>query len=123
MQIMTTELGGVALDWAVAKCEGKLPLSFDDWKPVWPSYSTNWDAAGVIMQREGIGFYESNPHGSDETRWGSLVPRVLPPRRIMHGSTPVIAAMRAWVDIKLGPFVQVPDELLIVNESKADLSR
>lgn len=122
MEIQTTELSGLALNWAVAKCEGKLPQSYDDWKPVWPSYESDWRAGGEIMLREGIGFYESNQHGPQEMRWGSMISRIGINRRIMHGSTPLIAAMRAWVNIKLGPIVQVPDELILVNERRASLS-
>ena len=71
MKTKTYELTGAALDWAVAKAEGKnsfawayyvdeeteLPHSVDDdadgqceWKP-----STDWAQGGPIIEREGLG--------------------------------------------------------------------
>ena len=59
MKVKTSELTGEALDWAVAKCEGKLQY--------WPmfvvvvegggweepcKYSTNWSQGGPLIERE-----------------------------------------------------------------------
>lgn len=122
MKMQTSELQGAALDWVVAKCEG--------WQPVYTNgslypvfqkrravewrfrreYSTEWSEGGPIIEREGItvrcigrdinGFIwdaaVSETHGGDEE---------------MEGPTPLIAAMRCYVASKLGPEVDVPEEL------------
>lgn len=63
MKIKTSELTGVALDWAVAKCEGeavkfcdgrwwaedKLARQRIEWLP-----STSWEQSGPIIERESI---------------------------------------------------------------------
>ena len=103
----TSELTGAALDWAVAKCEG---LHREDtiWE-IWASthqYSTDWALGGPIIERESINLNKEHdgihavimePHGHD---WTEIV-----------GSTPLIAAMRCYVDSKLGDEVEVPVEL------------
>lgn len=65
MKIKVSELIGPALDWAVAKCESLVAPPCD--KSYWESmfyewskysdcldYSTNWEKAGLIIDREGI---------------------------------------------------------------------
>jgi hypothetical protein len=92
----TSELTGVALDWAVAKCEvGEDISEIDD--PHF--YSTDWAIGGPIIERERInvdpspdsaewyGYYENNG------KWHS-------------GPTPLIAAMRCYVASVLGEEVQ-----------------
>ena len=63
----TAELTGAALDWTVAKCEGKNGVLHDDgitrciviasesgvYKGIWKP-STNWAQGGPIIEREGI---------------------------------------------------------------------
>ena len=53
----TTKLSGAALDWAVAKCEWA-PQTFEIATTAeiikGCHYSTNWAAAGPIIEREGI---------------------------------------------------------------------
>ena len=110
MKIKTQDLTGAALDWAVAKCEGALPGSYDDWKQTWPRYSTNWAQGGPIidrMVREGLRLmgYKSLP--TDPTSCQAQIGNI-----VTGGQTPLIAAMRAYVASKLGDEVEVPDELL-----------
>ena len=59
MIVKTSELTGIALDWAVATCEGEevrmvkgqleTLWTENGWKP-----STDWAQAGPIIEREGI---------------------------------------------------------------------
>ena len=70
MMIKTSELTGAALDWAVAKCEGKdhdceahagnvlygrVASGFIHYKP-----STDWAQGGPIIERERIGVLPSD---------------------------------------------------------------
>ena len=105
----TSELTGSALDWAVAKCEGKKDTDFgwwwDDFKP-----STVWAHGGPIIEREGISVLHFGDDWKDEwqARWsdghwqGELI----------GGQTPLIASMRCYVASKLGDTVEVPKELI-----------
>lgn len=118
-----SELEGVALDWAVAKCEsdGTLeiyfdnetgePLCHDDWSDNQEfSPSTNWAQGGPIIEREGINLdnYAKNP------KWSAWTPA--PDRESgeaqAYGPTPLIAAMRCYVASKLGEEIDVPEALL-----------
>jgi len=110
----TSELIGVALDWAVAKCEGMDYISAykhgnaDEYF----GYSTNWAQAGAIIEREWINIekrinemhwtasvvYEDKEHDGFE-------------RTEAKGDTPLIAAMRCYVASKLGDEVEIPEEL------------
>ena len=110
MKIKVSEASGPALDWMVAKCEGNLPLSYDDWGQVWPHYSTDWAQGGPIIEREKIelryhdvivaGIWYRDGIGSDECSHKAI------------GPTPLIAAMRCLCASKLGDEVEVPDELI-----------
>lgn len=121
-KIKTSELTGAALDWAVAKCEGR-GIEFDDPRDPWltrdgiadqplHSYtpSTDWSQGGPIIEREGIQInfmrYDQPPYWTAHTedlrnkmRVGAWAP------------TPLIAAMRCFVASRLGDEVDVPDEL------------
>lgn len=107
MKIKTKDLTGAALDWAVAKCEGTLPASYDDWRQTWPRYSTDWAQGGPIIERERISIrqWTNVPivHAympQDDAPWAS------------DGTSPLIAAMRCYVTSKLGDEVDVPKELM-----------
>jgi len=110
MKVKTSELSGNQLDWAVAKAEGWevefgnetfrdglfFPSSyFQDGKSCSPS--TDWAQGGPIIEREGIALEKYRDY------W------VANPTRdpTMHGSTPLIAAMRCYVASKLGDEVEV----------------
>ena len=114
----TSELTGAALDWAVAQCTG-FPVrnGFDD---NCPEYSTRWEEAGPIIDREDIAM-SSTPDGL----WAAYAPKGT--RLVQHGGqavevfnwtykqlgyTPLIAAMRCYVASKLGDEVEIPEELL-----------
>lgn len=121
----TSELEGVALDWAVAKCEGGTGLWYDSVATYWITIdgkdralsegwaqsfcpSTNWAQGGPIIEREGIGVYQFRG------AWAAHCPL---PNGGFHACmenqpTPLIAAMRCYVASKLGDEVDVPKELL-----------
>jgi hypothetical protein len=131
MKIETNELTGAALDWAVAKAEGKTPkiqcTSFRDafiyrvylgWSYEYSSSgsiveyrpSTDWSQGGPIIERESINIEAW--HGAWQAELEFL------PDDDTHymygkgtGPTPLIAAMRCYVSSKLGGEVDVPEEL------------
>jgi hypothetical protein len=133
----TSELTGAALDWAVAKCDGR-DIEFDDPHDPWltrdgiadqplHSYtpSTDWAQGGPILGREGIEVRKGNPlyfpKGNEkgdyyEDLWvARKTQEHLPPgmRGVYEkwGTTPLIAAMRCYVTSKLGDEVEIPEEL------------
>jgi hypothetical protein len=111
MKIKTSELTGAALDWAVAKAEGRTDVRVDeDGELVGQDdfdYSTDWSQAGPIIEREGLLIrpqpgkeaWDAWKHGADEPHY-------------TVGPTPLIAAMRCFVASKLGDEVDVPEELV-----------
>ena len=128
----TSELTGIALDWAVAKCKGATNLRYDTvatwwvdlngepralssgWSPrqSWHP-STNWAQGGPIIEREKIGLlYVENrlPHQRWDAGETDEMPNTLWP--VASGATPLIAAMRCYVASKLGDDIEIPEELL-----------
>ena len=103
----TSELTGAALDWAVAKCEGRSePEVVNNFAVAWYTwgnthYSTNWSQGGPIIEREGL----TLTHQAD--RWAAQTDADL----FAYGPTPLIAAMRCYVASKLGDEVDLPEEL------------
>lgn len=109
--VKTSELTGVALDWAVAQCDSVAVTYINDnitqclllksggrYNP-----HVNWVQGGQIIEREGISWHCGNKsswhsygYGSDENS---------------HAPTPLVAAMRCYVAGKLGDTVEVPSEL------------
>ena len=112
------ELTGAALDWAVAKCEGKdwnLVESFlDYYDEGGMHYSTDWSQGGPIIEREGINLTscldEEEPYwiGSVECQYKNFNATAYYEE---YGPTPLIAAMRCFVASKLGDEVEIPEEL------------
>lgn len=116
----TSELKGAALDWAVAKCEGKSCLraiqeSGGDWFKSYDynfyfAYSINWALGGPIIERErmnvlywtGLKKWAAKP---DKEKEAKNVPNYF-------GDTLLEAAMRCYVASKLGAEIEVPEELL-----------
>ena len=111
----TSELQGAALDWAVAKCEGVAldPNLLKDGHAVKFRFepSTDWAQGGPIIEREWINVekrinemdwtasvvYEDYSDGFEWTE--------------AKGDTPLIAAMRCYVALKLGDEIDIPEEL------------
>ena len=99
--MQTSELQGAALDWAVAKCDGLLHddgTVSDYWQP-----SGLWEQGGPIIEREKIDVCVDNDG------WFTWYAKKGDVER--GGATPLIAAMRCYVASKLGPEVDVPEEL------------
>jgi hypothetical protein len=126
----TSELQGAALDWAVAKCEGREQavsknnggsLSFDaglhpymadlDKAGRYQIYtpSTDWAQGGPIIERELIDIVALTD--SDEWLATMLSPDYADHQCAMFGTTLLIAAMRCFVVSKLGDEIELPEEL------------
>ena len=111
----TSELSGVALDWAVTKCEGfDHEVTSGEWG-MW-GWATDWSQGGPIIEREMIQLTPHcmvNPlHGwaaayrsfdEDDDVYALFRKR---------GGSPLIAAMRCYVASKLGDDINIPEELL-----------
>jgi hypothetical protein len=124
--IKATELECPALDWAVAQCEG-VEIERDEsglcFNRYYPSY--DWSLAGPIIDRENIGISPptSRVHrnGGNSAGWGpsgywsaTTWHKGANGRRsiALHESSALIAAMRCYVESKLGETVEVPQELV-----------
>ena len=118
----TSELTGVALDWAVAKCEGiglgpkGSVVYYHKGDPAMWHPSTNWAQGGPIIEREMIRLTPKctlNPLHRWVAAYRSFDDDddfyVLHRKR---GKTPLHAAMRCYVASKMGDTVEVPEELL-----------
>ena len=129
MKVKTSELTGPALDWAVAKCEGKNGVLHDDgitrcivvaapsgvYKGTWRP-SINWAQSGPIVEREIGNLWKHNKLDPNEPDvWTAAAYHKTPDGTMLYyedGPTPLIAAMRCFVSSKLGDEVDVPEELL-----------
>ena len=122
--MQTNELIDEALDWAVAKCEGRgYVMDETEYAPdgrtyqrgtaqaTGPHYSTDWSQGGPIIEREGITTicWNKNPDQWHARRWLELDG---PASTVFTASTPLIAAMRCYVASKLGDDVEIPEELV-----------
>jgi len=105
MKVKTNILDGAALDWVVAKCEGR-PHSYvvadvkgqDPFTAVAFTPSTDWAQGGAIIEREGIALIPG---------WTAERPGFS-----ADGDTSLIAAMRCYVASCLGDEVDIPENLL-----------
>ena len=131
MKIKTSELTGAALDWFVAKCEGKveqgvygtpellesgLHLHYCDVLLSHPySPSTDWAEGGPIIERELMQAFSYEKYSPDEPWFvekNHFGRHHKAGRSYARGSTILIAAMRCLCSAKLGDEVEIPDELL-----------
>lgn len=132
MKIKTDELIGTQLDWAVATCEGysrlrenphefnsKLIMNDLRGEAVWfyqLKFSSDWGLAGPIIEREKIEIVRGNdlifPKGNEK---GELYEKLwlasYHSGRKFHGTTPLVAAMRAYVASRIGDEIDIPEEL------------
>lgn len=109
----TSELTGIALDWAVNKCEGATetaPRKFYGWGGALFGYSTNWAQGGKIIERERIAveFVRRDEVDSALLVWSA---NKYGTGYDEEGFTPLIAAMRCYVASKLGDEVELPEEM------------
>ena len=116
MKLKTTELQEEALDWAVAKCEGRdrfFSLNLPKHKEHCFSrmaYSTHWALAGPIIEREWLDITPWPNESREDMRW-HCQQHDTANDFAQYGPTLLIAAMRCYVASKLGDEVEVPDEL------------
>ena len=117
MKIKTSDLIGPALDWAVAKCEDR-DMYFDEagegpwFRDVGPDCNStdygDWPLCGPIIEREKIEL-------QFEDEWCGRLPGVWSKTEdgffYGYGPTPLIAAMRCYVALKLGDEIEIPEEL------------
>ncbi|SFH33953.1 Protein of unknown function [Nitrosospira sp. Nsp14] len=96
-----SELKDELLDYWVAKANGVIEVHVVDahclvdhmpWKP-----SINWSQGGPIIEREGINLGHSLEAGSE-----NCVAYMRSGRNRQKGLTPLVAAMRCYVDFKFG---------------------
>jgi hypothetical protein len=122
----TSELTGVALNWAVSKAEGfdadalvqlSRRVPGKDSGFFLSKYTTDWAKGGPIMEREKFTLmydddWKYNPTDPEDNgeRWmaDSNDSYYIPTQ---YGATPLIAAMRFYVASKLGAIVEIPEEL------------
>lgn len=105
MIIKTEDLNGPALDWAVAKCEGRpwpdnaaIFLGEQYYRP-----STDWAHGGPLIEKDILVVSPDPARGWYARSFGDAVE--------YYGSTPLIAAMRCLVAGRLGEEIDVPDDL------------
>ncbi len=121
----TSELTGVALDWAVATCEGKAGDCEVHAGNVWYGRatsgfvqytpSTDWAQGGPIIEREQLFVCPYDPLGMGWRCTTKAANYALPSEKQYHaqfGQTPLIAAMRCYVASKLGDDVTIPEGLV-----------
>jgi len=127
----TRDLIGPALDWAVAMCRGFEGMDEDQWllrdgladMPL-SAYnpSTDWSQGGPFIERERIilvpksfvGATESGQEICQPDGWAAYCRGTKPywmTVEMYYGATPLIAAMRCFVAMKLGDRVEIPKEL------------
>lgn len=128
MKIKTTELEGLALDWAVASCEGLL------------AFGCSKTASGLLRITLSTGEHEVfNPSGSRE-QGGAIIERerlltepeigkegtgnawsaVTMGGAVGFGPTLLVAAMRCFVRSRMGEWVEVPSGLVCADRQRAD---
>ena len=102
MKIKTSELNGVALDWAVTKAEG-FDSEVDG--PVWGmwKWATDWGQGGPIIEREGVSLTYEN---------GDWYATMQGKPTTYFSYDPLVSAMRCYVASHFGDEVEVPDCLI-----------
>ena len=103
VKVNTSDLTGIALDYAVAMCEGVIWAAPDRellGSARGMNYSTDWAQGGSIIERE---LLLLRPHGlAWECSTGAI--------NWIKGPTPLIASMRCYVASKLGDTVNIPKD-------------
>lgn len=123
MNVKTAELTGGALDWAVAisngaKWEDALLVWYDEesvkrqQKPC--QYSSDWSYGGPLIERECIATYASGACSVAPKNPDHWVAEILlhDEMSVAYGPTPLVAAMRVFVQTKSGEEIDVPKEFL-----------
>ena len=122
----TSELTGVALNWAVTQCltgDADDYIVIDKYGLLWagPEYGSDWSQGGALIEREKIAVIPTYEYGTTESGkdvnlfkgWKSY--RTDKPYwmtvPVHYGPTPLVAAMRCFIASKLGDEVEIPEEL------------
>ena len=108
------QIEGDAIDWAVAQCENRKGQYWMN-DSVWGNYSpsTRWAIAGPIIEREEISIAKVGATDRDSMAQHPECWCAHKDGSYSHyGATPLIAAMRCYVAVKLGYDIDVPPELL-----------
>ncbi len=105
----TSDLTGVALDWAVADCEGHDFPSADAVCGIF-NPSTYWAHGGPIIEREWLDITPWPNESDEELHWQCKQHDSID--CIAFGPTPLIAAMRCYVASKMGDNIDIPKELI-----------
>lgn len=130
MKVKTSNLSGIALNWAVGIAQGyELSLygvdpSIRARKPglgVHAPYAPSkyWNQGGPIIELEKMSVVRGNdlifPKGNEngDTSEPLYLARYSGSNSWTHGQTPLIAATRCYVASKLGDEVEVPDEIAV----------
>ena len=120
--IKVSEAEGHVLDWLVMKIEFDRYAAQGDPIKSWVSErhskgdpcgqpSTDWAQGGPIIDRECIDI-----EWVTKNRVRASLDWLDEPFHEGFGPTPLIAAMRCYVTSKLGPEVEVPDELITLEK-------
>ena len=120
MKMKVSELTGKALDWAVDQIDGhyaRYKLSREPGETIltyakWASHSfwrpsSDWKHGGPIIERNKVSV-SVQIHDS----WSAHAPYSLEHWKYGFGPTPLIAAMRCYVQVKFGEEIDIPEELL-----------
>ena len=125
--MLVSQLEGQHLDYHVARADGYTLA------PAYPGakvlerqgieiapYSTEWQFGGPIIEREIIQLMHSHQPKMDNQMWSAKQLKYGrgPPLR---GSTPLIAAMRAWVVRKFGKEVEISKSEQDLNKALEDI--
>lgn len=109
MKVKTSDLIGPALDWAVAKAEGRTDVRIDEDGDLVGQYdfdySTDWAQGGPIIERHRIDL-RFDRSGRSTHAWNASTLT-----RMAGGPDPLTATMRAYVLSEVGDEVEVPNEL------------
>lgn len=126
MKVDIKTLGGLALNYAVAKTVGFLEENTPNRLSgnqalMWfinnnPNYTTNWDLTGEIMFNEGIGVnkYSALAKKDSNTAWFSTVSQN-GTEYLAEGNTPLIAVLRCYLSCKVGQEIDIPEALIDIE--------
>jgi hypothetical protein len=109
MKQLVRELDGVQLDYWFAKANGFKDISTKDGVE-YSCFSRSWKFIGPIIERENI----SLNYDEEEGYWCAELPdstiKIFDVPSFAYGETLLKAAMRCFVQYKLGKYVNVEDE-------------
>lgn len=107
MKVLTKNLIGAQLDWAVESRLDQVPSDafaiYSTWRP--RKFSTDWALGGPLFEREisnherRVDYFYCNKFVNGHYRWAT-------------GPTLLIAAMRCYVASKLGHEIEIPEALV-----------